>query len=270
MKQILLEILENDTSCNKSATRYLYKTHPELWQDILEVTAFLPVAAKAKQRVWHITNDMYERPTCLVTGEYVKWWENRYLESFTKAASQKLKWQNGDYENAHTPESNDKRAASNRKCSAEGRRKLPNMTDDAKRLRNAKVRAVWAAKSESEIQEWKDRISKQCISRGATPKHLRTKRRLYYDAVWAVTEKSWKEHFDDINPNRTNRSKNALDHNYSIQQGFRDNILPNIIGHYTNLRILTLSENSKKGMRCDKTKDQLFKDYEKTLLIDTV
>jgi hypothetical protein len=87
MKTTLIEIIENDTSYNKSATRYLYKQHPELWQRILTATNFLPETAKAKQRVWHVLNDVYERPVCPVTGEYVKWWENRYLKTSSVSAS---------------------------------------------------------------------------------------------------------------------------------------------------------------------------------------
>jgi hypothetical protein len=68
-------------------------------------------------------------------------------------------------------------------------------------------------------------------------------------------------YFDKINPQRLDRSSNALDHIYSIQQGFKDSIPPYIIGHWTNLRIISLVENSIKGMRCDKTPAELFEDF---------
>ena len=54
MKSILQDIIDNDTSYNKSATKMLKKTHPELWADIVNATAFLPATAKPKQRIWHI------------------------------------------------------------------------------------------------------------------------------------------------------------------------------------------------------------------------
>ena len=78
MKEILLDIIKSDTSYNKSATRYLYKTHPQLWEKIITATNFLPATALAKQRVWHIVNEQYTRPTCPVTGEFVKWREKKY------------------------------------------------------------------------------------------------------------------------------------------------------------------------------------------------
>ena len=80
MKYMLLDIVNNDTSYNKSATRYLYKNYPDLWQQILDKTSFLPSTASPKQRVWHVLNDVQEVPKCPITGQLVKWWENRYLK----------------------------------------------------------------------------------------------------------------------------------------------------------------------------------------------
>jgi hypothetical protein len=54
MKTILLNIISSDISYNKSATRYLYKTNPALWDQIVEKTNFLPYDSMPKQRVWHI------------------------------------------------------------------------------------------------------------------------------------------------------------------------------------------------------------------------
>ena len=78
MKPILENIINNDTSYNKSATKMLRKTHPELWKEILEATSFLPDNAKPKQRVWHILNEKYEIQECPITGELLKWNEKDY------------------------------------------------------------------------------------------------------------------------------------------------------------------------------------------------
>ena len=78
MKNILVNILNNDTSYNKSATKMLRNTHPELWSKILEATSFLPENAKPKQRVWHILNDKYSIEVCPVTGEPLRWNEKDY------------------------------------------------------------------------------------------------------------------------------------------------------------------------------------------------
>ena len=129
MKDILQNIITNDTSYNKSATRYLYKTHPELWKQIIDQTLFLPNTALAKQRVWHIVNEVWAIPLCPIEHIPVKWWENRYLITSSRTAKQKYKWSNGDYANIHTADINKKRAASNRgKTIANGTRKIPDIS----------------------------------------------------------------------------------------------------------------------------------------------
>jgi len=264
MKDILLNIIQTDSTANKSATRYLYKTHPDLWKQLVEETAFLPDTALAKQRVWHILNDVYKIPLCPVENIPLKWWENRYLITSSRTAKQKYKWSNGDYANAHTPESNKQRQDGNNKAVQRGRKYRDNTTyTDADREKSKQTcLEKYGVENGSQTKEARDKVSDARIRNGATPKHLRSLRRLYYDAVWRFTEKSWRNHFDKINPARLRRSDNALDHIYSIQQGFRDSIPPYIIGHWTNLRVIGLVDNSIKGMRCDKTKEELFEDFE--------
>jgi hypothetical protein len=263
MKDILLQIINDDSTYNKSATRYLYKTHPDVWQQILEKTPFLPDTALAKQRVWHIVNDVYEIPLCPVENIPVKWWENRYLTTSSRTAKQKYKWRNGDYANGYTPEINEKRRQGNLAAVAQGRkyRSKESYTESQKEKNKQTCIKRYGVSNGSKSNNAREKVSNSRIKNGATPKHLRSLRRLYYDAVWRFTEQSWRDHFDAINPSRLNRSNNALDHIYSIQQGFRELIPPYIIGHYTNLRVIGLSENSIKGMRCDKSQIELFDNF---------
>ena len=263
MKDILLNIIQTDTSANKSATRYLYKTHPDIWKQILEKTSFLPDTALAKQRVWHIVNDVYEIPLCPIENIPVKWWENRYLTTSSRTAKQKYKWSKGDYANAHTKEANKLRQESNRKAVNNGRkyRDSRTYTDLDRKKSKQTCLEKYGVDNPSKTKEVKEKIYQQAVARGCTPREDRSLRRLYYDAVWKITEENWRNHFDSINPDRLNRTYNALDHIYSIQQGFRESIPPYIIGHWTNLRVISLSENGIKGMRCDKTKEKLFEDF---------
>jgi len=266
MKEKLQQILQNDISYNKSATRYLYKTQPDLWQTIIETTRFLPDEAKAKQRVWHIVNDVYKRPICPITNEYVKWWENRYLGTANVNAARIKQYQEGRVA-IHDPDVKARAAESIRKTIQEGRRKQPTLTPEIIKQRIEKSKQTclerYGVTNGSQTPESREKIYQKNLKAGCTPREDRSRRRLYYDEVWKYTEQSWKQHFDRINPERLNRTYNALDHIYSIQQGFRDNIAPEIIGHWTNLRVITLSANSSKGMRCDKSKIQLLEDYGK-------
>jgi hypothetical protein len=271
MKSILRDIIDNDTSYNKSATKMLKKTHPELWAEILNATSFLPATAKPKQRIWHVLNDTYEIPLCPETGIEVKWHENRYLTYSSLQASRKdvakklSKTIAGD--NHWRSKDPKKSKKANKKYSngyAAGRIIVDRSKRDTESILE-KTKSTWLKKygvdNPSKDKAIQEKIYQRAVERGCTPREERSLRRIYYDAVWRITEASWHDHFDDINPTRLNRSHNALDHIYSVQQGFRESIPPYIIGHYTNLRVIGLSENGIKGMRCDKSRDQLFDDF---------
>ena len=263
MKQTLLDIINNDSSYNKSATRYLYKTHPDLWQQIVYRTSFLPTSAKPKQRIWHVISEVYRRPLCPIDGIELKWWENRYLTTSSPSAKIRLQHQRGDFANGYTPENNEKRRQGNLRAVARGRKYRSKDTYTLEQRLKTKKTSLerYGVDNFCKTKEHRKNVSDRRIANGATPKHLRSLRRIYYDAVWRFTEQSWSNHFDQVNPARLNRSHNALDHIYSIQQGFRDHIPPYIIGHHTNLRVISLSENGIKGMRCDKTQSELFEDF---------
>jgi len=49
-----------------------------------------------------------------------------------------------------------------------------------------------------------------------------------------------------------------LDHKYSVYAGFKNNILPYIIGNIENLEMLTWEENNKKRITCSITIEELF------------
>lgn len=263
MKDLLLQIINNDPTYNKSATRYLYKSHPDLWAQIVDKTKFLPNNAKPKQRIWHIINEVTEIPKCPIEHVELKWWENRYLTTSSPSAKIRLQHRRGDFVNGHTPELNEKRRQGNLKAVANGRkyRAKETYTESQKEKNKQTCIKRYGVKNGSQTKDSREKISDARIKNGATPKHLRSLRRIYYDTVWRFTEESWKENYNKINPTRMRRSDNALDHIYSIQQGFRDSIPPYIIGHWTNLRILPMVENSLKGMRCDKTQKELFDNF---------
>jgi len=52
-----------------------------------------------------------------------------------------------------------------------------------------------------------------------------------------------------------------LDHIFSIIEGFKQKIPPHIIGHYSNLKIITAKANCSKRGDCGKTVEQLYEDY---------
>lgn len=263
MKNILLEIINNDTSYNKSATKMLKRTHTTLWREILTLTSFLNSDAKPKQRVWHILNDCYTRPICPITGEYLKWCEKDYFKTSSRRAKQLLAHKNGVFKNGHTPAANEKRKQGNLKAVEKGRqyRNIDTYTEELKQKSKATCLSKYGVDNPSKHPAIRKKISDIHIKNGATPKELRPLRDLYYQQVKYYTEKSWNCYFDNINPLRVNRSKVDLDHIYSKQQGFRESIPPYIIGHWTNLQMLDKRANYSKGMACGKTQEKLFEDF---------
>jgi plasmid stability protein len=262
---------------NRSAIRYLSKRDPDLWEEICQITAFLPDDAKPKQRVWHIINEVYDRPVCPVTGEFVKWFENRYLTYFSRSAKSsdpqfvKQRMETYCQRTGHThwhSKDNEDGYAHYLTIYNEGRingnhKRTGCQWDDDRR---EKLRQTWLDKYGVD-HPWKhpDIIKKSLETRiangNAEPKT--EERDLYYAAVYEITRKSWIDYFDKINPERHKRGSYwHLDHIYSILEGFRNNIPPEIIGHWTNLRMLTISDNSSKGSDCHKTIEELYFDYE--------
>lgn len=272
MQHILVDILKSDITRNKSATKMLKNTHPKLWADILKATSFLSDDAKPKQRVWHIINDRYSIEICPVTKEPLRWNEKDYRrfssvevkntaigEIVSKATTGKH-WRQKDpkkSEKANTKFSEGFRAGKHKPWEDRNR-------DYEASLAAAKL--TWMEKygvdNPSKHPSIKQKLSDKNKEWQALNPKDRTLMEEYYIAVRLITNRSWYEHFYVINPERLQRSRDLhLDHIYSIAEGFVNNIPPEIIGHWTNLRLIPKIENSSKGAKCHKTQEQLFEDF---------
>lgn len=249
---------------HRNAIRWLKNRDKELWNTIIKLTSFL-TDPKPKQRCWHILNDIYERPTCPQTGEYTNWFEDRYLTFITMSAKTQYLHKQGTFNNAYTSEANAKRKSTFSKNQAEGKHKpieernfwTGNKMADAVK---AGFQKKYGVNNAMDILEFRRKVGEN--QPNSTPRHLQPAKKLYYSAVNYYTELSWENYYNEITPAGLNRQlPYALDHIYSKQQGFRDNIPPYIIGHHSNLQILTRDANLVKSMRCDKTQEQLFEDY---------
>lgn len=78
-------------------------------------------------------------------------------------------------------------------------------------------------------------------------------KKLYYNEVRALTEESYRNYKQIINPLNLERKRDIyqLDHIYSIADGLRNSVSPEIISHPCNLRMLKAIDNSIKGERSD-------------------
>ena len=273
MKTILETLIRNDRSYNKSATRYLSKTDPELWARIVYETSFLPDNAKPKQRVWHILNEKYSIEVCPVTGDDLRWNEKDYrrfssIEAKNKGIGKIIsKSTTGNHWRQKDP---DKSIQANKKFSTgfiEGNHKPWEDRNRDYVSSLAAARKTWMEKYGVDNPSKCPAIQQKLSDRNKEWQSLNPKDRTlveeYYNAVKLVTNKSWYKNFIKLNgPGPCQRSKDLhLDHIYSISEGFKNNIPVEVIGHWTNLRLIPKIENSSKGGRCHKTIEELFEDY---------
>ncbi len=87
---------------------------------------------------------------------------------------------------------------------------------------------------------------------------------VYIQQIRRYTGRSYRDHKDKINPQNlqiSHLNENHLDHIYSKVQGYHDKVPPEIIGHWTNLRIISGLYNITKNSKCDKTLEKLYEDY---------
>ena len=88
---------------------------------------------------------------------------------------------------------------------------------------------------------------------------------IYYRNVYQITQEYVKIYFDkevfEENRNKKHKDKISIDHRYSIFQGFKDKVSPEIIGCIVNLEIMPFTENSRKNQKCTISLNRLLNDY---------
>lgn len=91
----------------------------------------------------------------------------------------------------------------------------------------------------------------------------RSELELYRLAVKKITANSYHTHYYKINPDNLPRAryKYHLDHIFSVEEGFKQGVPPEIIGHWINLRMLWHLDNSIKNTKCHITLSQLMEQY---------
>jgi hypothetical protein len=96
----------------------------------------------------------------------------------------------------------------------------------------------------------KGKRCRQCYEKNKHDNAVKNKKgwNLYKYNVWKITEQTYKQNLDIINPNNFQRGfEYHLDHKFSVSEGFRNGILPYVIGGVENLEIIPSLENLKKN-----------------------
>ena len=280
VKHALSKILELQGHKRRNTLRYLSKNNPTLWEEMVSLTSFLPGNASAPRRAWHIMNDIYEIPTCPISLAEVGWigFEHGYkkhsdkrsryegiAKTLRETVSRDGHWRHTDPEKA--------RLASKKFSEgfAGGKHKTRHITPEMIDARQKKVAQTclerYGVDNYRKTKEMRHRLGEllyeRHIKNGGTPRELLPAKDAYYDAVWRHTNKSWYDKWYEITDNGriTRGNENHLDHIFSISEGFKNSIPPEIIGHWTNLRLIDSTRNQKKRHRCDKTIEQLYEDF---------
>lgn len=73
----------------------------------------------------------------------------------------------------------------------------------------------------------------------------------YRRQVWKISNQQFNEHYCKINPNNYTRGpRYHLDHKYSIQKGWQNDVPPEVIGGWKNLQLLPAKQNQSKSNKC--------------------
>jgi hypothetical protein len=251
LKQKLQNYLVANT--DRHNTKWLNSRDPELWVSILNATSFLPETAAPKQRCWHIINDSYAIPTCPITGNNVKWQDNRYLtySSISAASSDPELYQKkvdtyisktgfkGHWKN--NPEVKEQCRETFAKTKAQGKHKKVVRSETWR----TKVQATWDKKYEEQnLADYEK----------------------YRVVVNKITRRNYTKYKNLIETNGLTKCKeNHLDHIFSVSEAWRNGVDPEIVGHWTNLRVIPAVENMSKNARSDKTLEQLYDDYKNAI-----
>lgn len=83
-----------------------------------------------------------------------------------------------------------------------------------------------------------------------------TKFQKYSNLVWKYTRQTLKYHHIK-NIELRGRNKYHLDHKFSIYEGYKNNINPETISHFKNLRMIPERKNIQKGSKCSITLREL-------------
>ena len=88
--------------------------------------------------------------------------------------------------------------------------------------------------------------------------------REYKERVKRLTEKEVANHSDKFDLEKRSRNGHHIDHEYSAQSAFQNNIRPEVVSHHSNLRLIPHHINESKGSDNSKTKEQFIRDVAKT------
>jgi hypothetical protein len=89
-------------------------------------------------------------------------------------------------------------------------------------------------------------------------------RKRYAHRVYQISITTYLNNVDLLDPERKRGKDWHIDHIYSVEDGFLNNVPPNIMGHVSNLRLISSKENYAKHKRSEKSIEELYEDFHRS------
>jgi hypothetical protein len=157
------------------------------------------------------------------------------------------------------------------KCSLKDSKNLIGV-DNASQLKSVKQKKKqnaiqkYGVDNVSKLKSVKQKISVNAIERWK--KYYQTRNfsqtmplKQYRHRVSQYSNTQYNRYKHIIDPENKRSKDWHLDHIYSVSQGYINGVPIDVIGDISNLRLVTGADNIKKGLKCDKTLESLYKDF---------
>lgn len=130
----------------------------------------------------------------------------------------------------------------------------------------------WCLKNYEVDNFWKsDKFYEMMVERGIrySSDDERNKYIIYQNKVYGITRRIFTRYFDIISMSYLHGPEFHIDHIYSVAEGYRQDIQPEIIGSLINLQMLPAKINIQKQDDCWMTKEELIDRYKKWAIEQT-
>lgn len=223
----------NATKVHHNQRKYYIETnYPDLYSSIISQTSFLSKPSLV-ERLYCYTNNIAIQPTCKVCSNSVSFSRHRHYHTYCSQRCSMLDMKT--------------------LLGVENPSQLQSVKDKKKITRSnwteEQINKIGRKISQKKTEFWND-VYKDV----ALPMSIKE----YQKSVWRYTNKSYREEKQLLDPNNIRSTDWHVDHKFSISEGYRNNVAPEIIGHIANLRMLDRHTNCAiKGSKCSITLNEL-------------
>lgn len=220
---------------NKHYSHHIKKLFPDLYAKIINYTTDMSVQSFT-ERLYFYTNKITTRPSCKLCSTTVTYSSrNKQFNTYCsqRCALSDMKSLIGVSNTSQLQSVKDKKRAS-----AIAKYGVDNVS---------KATIVKAVISKKATTRWENEYQHSVLPISVQE---------YQRIVWRYSNKAYRESKIIIDPNNIRSTEWHLDHKFSVSEGYKNSISPEIMGHFTNLQILDrytncVTKNSKSSVTLD-------------------